>query len=129
MKNYEADANAFAKKHGIKLTVVGEPEYKIHFIGDKQSRYVFKLRLRRGKNSYTFDFGQSIAMGAEEPTMYDVLACLTKYDPEDFENFCSNYGYDTDSLTALRTYKAVVKEYEAMERLFSDIMDELREIN
>jgi len=63
-----------------------------------------------------------------EPTMYDVLTCLTKYDPETFENFCSEYGYDEDSRTAERTYKAVCKEYEAVDRLFSDVMEELQEI-
>lgn len=63
-----------------------------------------------------------------EPTMYDVLTCLTKYDPNTFEDFCSEFGYDTDSRAAERTHKAVVKEYEAVERLFGDIIEELAEI-
>lgn len=63
------------------------------------------------------------------PTPYDVLACLTKYDPGTFENFCSEYGYDTDSKKAEKTYKAVVSEYENMQKFFSDSELELmREI-
>lgn len=54
------------------------------------------------------------------PTLYDVLACLTKYDPETFEYFCDCYGYDIDSSRAKKTYKAVKKEYQKMCTLFSE---------
>jgi hypothetical protein len=120
----------FAKKYGVKLTVVGEPEYKRYFSDDKEQRFVFKLRLTRDGRKYTFKFGQSIASGSEEPTLYDVLACLTKYDPEHFENFCSEYGYDTDSRKAYKTYLAVCREYEAVKRLFpeDEVISELSEI-
>ena len=125
---HEITAEQFATKHGIKLTVIGTPEYKVHFPGDKVARYVFKLRLSRNGKSYTFSFGQSINEGSNEPTMYDVIACLTKYDVGDFENFCGEFGYDIDSRTAERTYKAVLKEWKAVDRLFSDILEEMNEI-
>ncbi len=57
------------------------------------------------------------------PTLYDVLTCLQKYEVGTFENFCDDFGYDTDSRTAKKTYKAVVKEYDKMCSLFSN--DEL----
>ena len=64
-----------------------------------------------------------------EPTAYDVLACLTKYDPETFENFCSEFGYDTDSKSAEKTYQAVKAEFANLCRLFSnaelDLMSEI----
>lgn len=64
------------------------------------------------------------------PSVYDVLACLTKYDPGTFENFCSDYGYDEDSRTAERVYFAVQREYAQLARLFTpDEMEELAEIN
>jgi len=59
------------------------------------------------------------------PTEYDILACLTKYDPGTFEDFCADFGYDEDSRTAEKTYKAVRAEYEALARLFSDYELEL----
>lgn len=126
MSNYEEMANAFAEKTGTKLTVLG-CEYKPMW-GEKQCRYVFKCRLSRGRKQYTFEFGQSLYNGAKEPTMYDVLACLEKCDVGTFEDFCEEFGYDTDSRRAERTYKAVCKEYAAVERLFGDVMDELIEI-
>lgn len=127
MNEYVEMANNFVEKHGVTLDVLGS-EYR-PFWDEKQPRWVFKLRLRRNGKSHTFEFGQSIADGSAEPEMYDVLACLTKYDPDDFEWFCSNYGYDTDSRRAERTYKAVCREWAAVERLFGDVLDELREIS
>ena len=103
---------------------------------ETQKRSVFKLRLKRGRKSYTFEFGQSIKAGNTDPDIYSVLACLTKYDVGSFEDFCSEFGYDqydeetgrTNKQTE-RTYKAVCKEFAAVERLFSDCMEELQEIN
>lgn len=63
------------------------------------------------------------------PTAYDVLACLEKYGYEDFKDFCDNLGYDTDSRSALKTYKAVQKEYNNVCKLWSDEeIEQLREI-
>lgn len=131
MSEYTKQAENFAKKYGVKLSVIGQPEYRRYFADDKESRYVFKLRLQRNKKSYTFTFGQSIQAGGEEPTFYDVLACLTKYDPGSFEDFCSEFGYDTDSRKAEKTYKAVCKEFAAVERLFleEEVMNELQKIS
>lgn len=125
--SYTAQAEQFAKKHGIKLNVLNE-EVRPYFPEDKKARSVFKLKLTRKGKSYTFEFGQSIVNAGIEPTMYDVLTCLTKYEPGTFENFCWDYGYDTDNRTAERTYKVVCKEWKAVERLFGDILEELQEI-
>lgn len=126
--SYTKTAQQFANKYNVKLTIL-DSEFRKYFLEDKEPRYVFKCKLSRGKKSYTFNFGQSIAAGGEEPNIYDILACLTKHDPESFEFFCSNYGYNTDSRAAEKIYKAVVKEYNAVNRLFGDIIEELEEIN
>ena len=63
------------------------------------------------------------------PTYYDVLACLTKYDPNSFEDFCSDFGYDTDSISDKKTYKAVKNEWQDVSRVFSDSdIEAMREI-
>lgn len=63
------------------------------------------------------------------PSEYDVLACLEKYDPGTFEDFCSEFGYDEDSKTAERIYIAVIKEYKDLTRIFTEEqMEELSEI-
>ena len=52
------------------------------------------------------------------PTCYDVIACLTTYDPGTFEDFCAEYGYDEDSRTAERIYIAVQKDFANLKRIF-----------
>lgn len=137
MNKYEQQAAEFLQKTNTKLTVEFSHHGK-HFADDKQTRDVYKCKLSRGNRSYEFNFGQSINNSGYAhnkytrviPTAYDILACLTKYDPGTFEDFCSEFGYDTDSRNAERTYKAVVKEWEAVNRLFTDEeIEELAEIN
>jgi hypothetical protein len=126
--NYELEAIKFAKKYGVKLTVIGDSINKRYFLGDKENREVFTLRLTRNKKQYTFTFGQSIVNGGKTPTMYDVLACLTKYDVGDFDDFCSEFGFSAYEKSSVKIYEAVCKEYKAVQRLFGDIYEELQEI-
>lgn len=64
------------------------------------------------------------------PSAYNVLACLTKNDPEHFEEFCACFGYDTDSRRAEEVYHAVVDEWKNVCALWSDTEIELlSEIN
>jgi len=66
----------------------------------------------------------------KEPSAYSILACLTKYDPGSFKNFCAEFGYDTDSMRAMKTYQAVQEEYEGVCRLFNaEEREQLQEIN
>ena len=63
------------------------------------------------------------------PNAYDVLACLTKNDPGTFENFCDEFGYDTDSKSAEKTYNAVLNEWQNIQALFTDTeIEQLQEI-
>jgi hypothetical protein len=126
--NYTQQAEATAKKLNIDLVIL-DSEFKKHFADDTKERYVFKCKLKRGKKSFTFNFGQSIFNGSQEPGMYDILACLQKYDVGTFENFCDEFGYTNDSRKAERIYKAVVKEFNNMSRLFTpDELDFLNEM-
>lgn len=124
---YEAQAAKFAKKYGVKLEVVGQPTYTKHFFNDTSRRWQYKMKLSRGKKSYTFNFGQSIAAGKTKPGMYDVLAAMTKYDVGTYSDFLGDFGYDRDP-SSKKIYLAVCKEYKAIEKLFGDCLDELSEI-
>jgi hypothetical protein len=65
-----------------------------------------------------------------KPSNYDILTYLTKYDPCTFGDFCADYGYDTDSRTAKKTYKAVKEEYKNVCIIWSDDeIEQLQEIN
>jgi hypothetical protein len=63
------------------------------------------------------------------PNEYDVLACLTKYNPGTFENFCDEFGYG-GSVKAAKIYNAVCKEYAGVCSLWNeDEIEQLMEIN
>lgn len=67
--------------------------------------------------------------GPTVPNSYDVLSCMTKYDPGSFEDFCGEYGYDVDSRKAEKTYNLVKREYDELCKLYNDEeMQELGEI-
>jgi len=70
-----------------------------------------------------------------KPCEYDILACITKNDPESFGDFCAEFGYsefceDCGDINKenYKVYKSVVNEWENINRLFSDCLEELAEI-
>ena len=100
-----------------------------YFDGDKEPRDIYQITLINKLHKFVFKFGQSIAGQGTEPTAYDVLACLTKYDPGTFDNFCGDYGYEIDSRKAFKIYKAVRREYKNLCLLFSEEqLEQLSEI-
>lgn len=126
---YDQQAQNFLNNTDTKISIKYSHYDTMPYWNDKQNRHMFKVTISRNKKRFTVTFGQSIADGSKEPSYYSILACLTKFDPDTFENFCDNFGYDTDSRQAYKVYKAVVKEWENVERLFSDVLEELQEIN
>lgn len=126
--NYEKQANDFLQKTNTTIKVE-YLKYDKHFADDKESRHIFKVIIKRDKKQFSLNFGQSIYNGAKEPTNYDILSCLQKYDLGTFENFCSEFGYSEDSRTAEKTYHAVCKEYDNVCKIWSDKeIEELQEI-
>lgn len=64
------------------------------------------------------------------PTEYDVLACVEKYGYDSFSDFCAEFGYSTDSISAREIFLACGEEYAGLRRIFTEEqMEKLREIN
>ena len=125
-----------------------------NFFGDSNQHDIYNFSLTNENGSYSGEFGDSVANTSlrrsivcdrdmvafrpkqskniierkswEQPNAYDILSCMTAYDPESFKDFCDSYGYDSDSISALKTYKAVKAEYEGMRKLFND--DQLNQL-
>lgn len=132
MTEYTKQAVDFLKSIGAKMTAKFIA-YKPHFQDDKESRDVFRVTFSRPGRRFSLSFGQSLndstGRGDKPPTAYDVLACIQKYDPGTFDNFCGDFGYDTDSRKAERIYKAVLKEWAKVEKFFAvEELDKLNEI-
>lgn len=63
------------------------------------------------------------------PTEYDILACVEKYSYDSFSDFCAEFGYSTDSISARETFLACGEEYAGLRRIFTEEqMEELRKI-
>lgn len=64
------------------------------------------------------------------PTPYDLLACMQKSEVGTFDQFCSDFGYDTDSRQAERIYHAVCEEWRKVQAFFTvEEIEQLREVN
>ena len=67
------------------------------------------------------------------PSAYDVLACLEKYEPDTFDNWCAECGYNDKPLSeypnVLKVWTSCVEQYRGIARLFTaEQMEQLREI-
>lgn len=72
----------------------------------------------------TFDFWGSIAdqrAGKKTVSAYDVLACISSdvYCPDTFKDFCGEYGYDTDSIEALQTFRRCSRFAKRLREFFT----------
>jgi hypothetical protein len=130
-----------------------------YFEDDEEDRDIYRVTLKRGGAEYVFTFGQSIANSApwmrvgsmcrtdysyanhfadapwkqnpmrSQPDAYTILSSLEGTNPGTFEDFCGEFGYDTDSRKAEKTYKAVVEQYLSLSRMYSqDELDKLADI-
>ena len=128
------EIETFLAKAGVKFSTKylgNEP----HFSDDKEKgtyRDRYRVTFSRNGKKFSVVFGQSINDsngGKTPPTPYGVIACLQKYDVGNFEDFCSEFGYDEDSRKAEKVYKAVLDEYQHVCMLFtSDELELMQEI-
>jgi hypothetical protein len=90
----------------------------------------WKCRLRRGDKRFTVYFSMGPAH-SREPEVADVLDCLASdasgiENAKTFEDWAGEYGYDTDSRRAERTYRICVKQAEKLKQfLGDDLFDQL----
>ena len=53
-----------------------------------------------------------------EPNAYSVLACLSPLYEDSFKDFCGAFGYDEDSITAERIYRACIEQDRNIRKLW-----------
>lgn len=156
MKDYEKQATDFLTKNGIEIVTKYTGHARYFEEGPEESpRAVFDVIIRRKdehKKAFMFTFGDSLNNSYKHragrrtypptdldytqpthknPSNYDILAGISgeSHDPETFEDFCSEFGYDTDSRKAERVYFACQKQYKKITGFFTAAeLEELREI-
>ena len=88
----------------------------------------FRCVLRRGRKSMVVYFSQGDAH-TKDPTCADVLDCLASDSSgldQSFESWASDLGYDTDSLSAFKTFKTCKRQTDRLKTVLGDTQfDEL----
>lgn len=111
------------------VAVYGKRRYKIPTEMRTKTLDEIKRYVRMNLQSDFSTVGLDKIIMPKPPTAYKILSCLTKYDPGNFEDFCSEFGYDTDSKTAERVYDRVKDEWLNVCRIWNDQdIEELSEI-
>lgn len=148
MNEYEQQAINFLKECNATLTVNFSHLGKNELWDDKDLREVYHFTITTPRGSYTSLFydsvynyqqklkakkvlenhawfkdmenhSQAIKAKKHVPNAYDILSCLDGYMPSTFEEFCLEYGYDTDSIRALKSYMEFQKQYSGLSKIFT----------
>lgn len=88
----------------------------------------FKCKLSYNKKSMTIYFSQGTAY-TKPPTVLDVLSCIhmdmTSFENSNsFESWAEDFGFDSDSRIAERTYNEIAKQRKNLVRVFGNIYQE-----
>ena len=135
MNEYDHQAANFLRKHEItfsfKLANTKKPSWK----DDSRPVNHFIVTFKRGKNKCSFDYFDSIhnyQKGITEIRAYNALTCCSSEIncPDTFEDFCSEFGYDEDSRSAEKTFRALKKMSDKLQKFFDseEIREDLAEI-
>ena len=128
---YDEQADKFLSDTNSKI-IFKFIKHDKYFPEDKETRDIWRFKITKDGKSYSGRFGQSIVDSYEHktPRAYDVLTSLSadNGDPdEDYENFADNFGYDRDSHSGRKIFKAVIKERKGLRELYSE--DELNQLS
>jgi hypothetical protein len=126
------DKHIHGDRYLVTFSRIVDKEYKTipSYIG--KPNFTPKTIINKEYKSFSLSFWNSLndSQNGKTPTPYDVIACLTKYDPGTFKNFCGDFGYDTDSRKGYATYKAVIREWQKVQTFFTESeIEQLAEIN
>ena len=139
---YDQQAADFVAATGITITKVYQA-HQPYFRDDNKKRAVWEILVsHKDRKPWVFKFGNSIADSYRnsgkwnespqrlKPSDYSILASLTKSDPGSHSEFCSEYGYDIDSIKGRDTWQAVCEEWANVRRMLSpDEIEKLAEIS
>lgn len=109
----------FVNRHNIRATAEwADNNPNMTDMAPGSSHWRVTLRYRRHQMTVPFSQGPA---HSSEPTAEDVLGCLVSdangvIGGRDFEDWCSEYGYDTDSRKAERTWKTVQQQSDKLAR-------------
>lgn len=118
--------------YDITISRAGRKPYTFSYWGSINDRYSKEYEKYVKLNWQSRADEERALRTSSTPTAYDVLTCISGdigMHDWTFEEFCGDFGYDTDSRQAEKTYNAVCDQSRALAHLFNDEeLDQLREI-
>lgn len=90
----------------------------------------YQVKISYFDKFYVTDYYMGSAL-TRKPNKKDVLNSMLLDDVSgiDFDEFCCEFGYNSDSIKSLKTYEACQRETKALHNMFdSDEIDMLREL-
>lgn len=122
----------FIEKHRIKCVVVGDAKKPLEQRDEwQQSANGFRVRLTAHGRRMELDFYMGQGIG-REPNAADVLECLQSDSDvlgNDFEGWCSDLGYDSDSRKAEQIYRETDKQAHRVFRFMGrEMFDEFQSV-
>lgn len=114
---------SFVRTNKIRMDVEwADNNPHMHDTNWKANHYKCVLRFERRQHTVYFSMGIGLT---GEPTVHDVLGCLASdaagYESAlDFEDWASEYGYDTDSRKAERTFNTVAAQSKKLRKFLGD---------
>ena len=115
----------FIRNHRIGLRVIDHVDRNPN-MEDVQNMDHWKVCLVRGKRRMTIYFSKGFGHGGDRPKAAELLECLASDTAgienykSDFATWCGEYGYDTDSRKAERTFDACLHAAGRLKRFLGD---------
>lgn len=134
MSEYEAKAQNFLDKHGLKIKTAWKGSDAPAWAKDTVHGDKYRVSIKRQRQSVSFDFWGSYhdKQNGIAPTPYSILACVSGdiNGPENFSEFCSVYGYDEDSRADYQLFLRASKLARKLRAFFyADEIEDLADIS
>lgn len=145
VSTYETEARDFMIRNKIKMSITFKDREanRLWNENSKRNRYSVYIQNTDTDEAMRVIFWDSVYSTEHNitPTCYDILACLTKYNPGEYEEFCFEFGYETEienqfgrftrNETAYKIWRACCDEWKRVKRVFGEgeTLEELREID
>lgn len=127
------DLNTFLKESKTTINIWFSRKIPVDvptIVGIKKSfNNIFIVNIVNSKGSLLTEYWDSESRYVVYPSKRDVLETLNYYEYDNFDYYCSDFGFDKDSIKALKSYNEHNDMYNKMKVLFTDNeLDELNEI-
>lgn len=118
MKDYQKELVSLCNENNIKLSIRNQQKENPTFLNSNS----WKVAMTYEGKTCHFNFWTGFGLGEDsERFKYDCLydVCMnSQYMDSSFEEFCDEFGYDSDSIKALNIYKEVVNVGKKVRKLF-----------